>query len=131
MGLLQMAEMTEEEADEIFKCTNCLLCRYPKFHAKNHHMTKCPFLKKNDTLDTEDDKKAATIDKKNAKKKKDAALKEQAEAEAAGMNTVGADGKDTKTPSATGDAIQNNLDSQSSKPAGSGRAAGAMGCFQS
>ena len=41
-----MSEMTESEADEIFKSTNCLLCRFPKSHAKNHHMTTCGFLKK-------------------------------------------------------------------------------------
>ena len=45
-NLLQTTTMTEAEADEIFKCTNCLLCRYPKSHAKNHHITRCPFLKK-------------------------------------------------------------------------------------
>ena len=39
MNLIQMSEMTEEEADEIFKCTNCFLCQYPKSHAKNHHIT--------------------------------------------------------------------------------------------
>ena len=162
VNLLHMSDMTEDEADEIFKITNCLLCRYPKSHAKNHHMTTCEFLKKygidcthdrtsdmripkkyrtkattcrkkNDALDAEDEKKAAVIDKKvQAKKKKDAALQEQAEAEAAGMKTVGADGKDTKTSLAAGDSIQKKLDSQSSStPAGSGRAAGTMGCFQS
>ena len=126
-----MAKMMEEEADEIFKCTNCLLCRYPKSHAKNHHMTKCPFLKKygitcthdfatdqriseasrergklrrkkNANLDDEDDKKAVKLDKKAQKKKeKDAAAaaKERADAETAGMKTVGPNGKDTKTPS--------------------------------
>ena len=85
--------MTEDEADEIFKSTNCLLCRYPKSHAKNHHMTTCGFLKKygivcmhdqtsnmripekycmkattrrkkNDALDAEDEKNAAETDKK-------------------------------------------------------------------
>ena len=64
--------------------------------------------------------------------KKDAALKEQAEADAAGMKTVGADRKDTKSSSAASESIEKNLESQSSsKPAGSGRAAGIMGCFQS
>ena len=38
--------MTESEADEIFKSTNCLLCQYLKSHAKSHHMTTCGFLKK-------------------------------------------------------------------------------------
>ena len=165
-----MAEMTEEEANEIFKCTNCLLCRYPKSHAKNRHMTKFPFLKKygttcthdfatdqriseasrergkqrrkkNATLDAEDEKKAAEIDKKaQAKKTKDAAAaaaKEKAEAEAAGMTTVGPDGKDTKTQSEAQKLIKQNLDSQTPQAAGSGRAAGVaravgeLGCFQS
>ena len=169
-NLLQMAEMTEEEADEIFKCTNCLSCCYPKSHAKNHHMTKCPFLKKygitcthdfatdqqiseasseqgkqrrkkNATLDGEDEKKATKINKKaKAKKKKDAddaAAKEKTEAEAAGMATVGTDGKYTKTQSEAQKSIQRNLDSQTPQAAGSGRAAGVaravgeLGCFRS
>ena len=159
--------MTEAKADEIFKCTNCLLCRYPKSHAKSHHMTRCPFLakycitcshdfttdsriseesrqrnknrrKKNATLDAEDEKKAAEIDKKvQAKKRKDAAAKEKAEAEAAGMATVGPDRKDTKTQSEAQKSIKRNLDSQTPQAAGSGRAAGVaravgeLGCFQS
>ena len=151
--------MTEDEADEIFKSTNCLLCYFPKSHAKNHHMTTCRFLnkygvscaydrsidmrvpeeyrtkvtshrKKNAALDDEEDKKAAETDKK-VQAKKDAAIKEQAATEAAGMTTIGADGKETKSTSAANESIQNNFASQSSsKPAGSGRAAG-LGCFQS
>ena len=153
-NLLQTAEMTEAEADEIFKSTNCLLCRYPKSHAKNHHMTRCGFLKKygiacthdyttdsrvsetsrqkskdrrtkNVNLDADNEKKAAEIEKKvQTKKKKDTAAKEQAEADAAGMKTFGADGKDVKSPSGGNELIQKNLESQSSKAAGSGRAAG-------
>ena len=44
--LLHMSEITESEADEILKSNNCLLCRFPKSHTKNHHMTTCGFLKK-------------------------------------------------------------------------------------
>ena len=152
-----MAEMTEEEADKIFKCTNCLLCRYPKSHAKNHHMTNCTFLKKygitcthdfatdqriseasrergkqrrkkNANLDAEDEKKAAELDKKaQAKKAKDsatAAAKERADAEDAGITTVGPNGKDTKNQSEAQKSIQQNLDSHTPQAAGSGRAAG-------
>ena len=51
--------------------------------------------------------------------KKEGALKEQADAEAAGMITVGANGKDATSSAAAGDLIQKNLDSQSSStPAG-------------
>ena len=130
-----MSDMTEEEADEIFKSTNCLLCCYPKSHAKNHHMTTCGFLKKygivcthdqtsdmripekyrtkatsclkkNDALDAEDEKNAAETDKKvQAKKKKNAAIKEQAEANAAGMKTVGANENDTESLSAVSESI--------------------------
>ena len=46
VNLLHMSDMTESEADAIFKSTNCLLCRHPKSHAKNHHMTTCSFLTK-------------------------------------------------------------------------------------
>ena len=28
------------------KTTNCPVCRLPKGHAKNHHITRCPFIKK-------------------------------------------------------------------------------------
>ena len=80
---------------------------------------------KNATLDAEDEKKAKEIDKKvQAKKKKDAAAKEKAEADAAGMKTVGPDGKDVKTPSGANESIQRNLDSQTPQAAGSGCAAG-------
>ena len=118
VNLLHMSDMTEAEADEIFKSMNCLLCRFPKSHAKNHPMTRCEFLKKygitcthdystdmriskksrtrsnnrhkkNAGLDAKDEKNATEIDKKvQVKKKKDAAIKEHADADAAGMTTV-------------------------------------------
>ena len=69
---------------------------------------------------------------KKIQAKKDAATKEKTAADAAGMSTVGPDGKDTKSELAAKESIQKNLASQSSStPAGSGRAAGTMGCFQS
>ena len=136
-NLLHQSEMMESEADEIFKSTNCLLCRYPKLHAKNHHMTTCGFLrkygitcgydhefdmripkkyrtkitsrcKKNAGLDAEDDKKATEADKK-AQANKDTAIKKQVAAAAADMTTVGADGKDTKSTLAANDSIEKNL----------------------
>ena len=67
--------------------------------------------KKNDGLDAKDAKKATETDK-NVQAKKDATIKEKAAADAAGMNTVGADRKDSKSLSAAN------------------RAAG-LGCFQS
>ena len=82
--------------------------------------------KKNDMLDAEDEKNAAETDKKvQAKLKKDAAINEQAEADATGIKTVGADWKDTKSLSAASESIEKNLESQSSsKPASSWRSAG-------
>ena len=121
VNLLHMSKMTESEADKIFKSTNYLLCYFPKSQAKNHPMTTCGFLKKygitctyerstdmtvpeifcievnnckkkNAKLNAKDAKKAAKTDKK-VQAKKDAAIKEQAAVDAAGMSTVGADGK--------------------------------------
>merc|ERR1712238_105958 len=86
-----MSEMTEEEADEIFKCTNCLLCRYPKSHAKNHHMTKCPFLKKYGITCTHDYTSDQRISESSRERSKQRRKKNET------LDTVGADGKDTKT----------------------------------
>ena len=45
-NLLHMATMTQDDADLIFKESNCLLCQHPKSHCLNHHMTSCLFLSK-------------------------------------------------------------------------------------
>ena len=47
------------------------------------------------------------------------------------MTTGRPDGKDTKAVSAANESIQKNLASHISTPAGSGRAVGTLGCFQS
>ena len=86
--------------------------------------------KKNAELDAKDAKNAAEIDKK-VQVKKNVAIKKNDAADAAGMSTVGADGKYTKSELAANESIQKNLASKlSSTPSGSGQAAGVMGCFQ-
>ena len=88
--------------------------------------------KKNAWLDAEDAKKATEADKKT-KAKKDKTIKERAVTIAAGMTTVGPNGKDSKSTLATNESIQKNLASQTSTfaPASSGHTSGTLGCFQS
>ena len=80
------------------------------------------------SLDADDTKKAAETGKQ-IKAKKEQAEKERAAATASGLQNVGPNGKDAKSTSAANESIQKNLDSQTQ--AGSGRAAGTLGCFES
>ena len=75
MNLLHMSEMTEAEANEIFKSTNCLLCWFPKSHAKNHHMTRCEFLKKYGITCTHDYTTDSRISEKSRQRSKDRCTK--------------------------------------------------------
>ena len=101
-----------------------LTCKFPRNIVPKSHLVA------NAGLHVKDDKKAAEADKK-VQAKKNTAIKEQATTTAAGMTTVGADGKDTKSTSSASDSIKKNLalQSLSSIPAGSGRAAGTLGYF--